>query len=336
MKMIDQYVFEVGENLPEKLRADLEKEIHSLIEDTLEERSRTSGRAIDDAMIAEVLKEFDAPAKMAASYQPQRYLIGPRLYPTFILVIKIVSSVVLVLALIGLGVEAAQGGNSYSTIFELILHSVGTVFQSLLTVLGNIVFIFAIIERFVPQGIENQKEWDPRSMKKIEEPDKISRFEQGWIILWSSVAILLFNFYPQLLRFGFLQNGQWYFFTFLSEAFFKYVPALTILWGLEIILSIFQFRAGVWQTATRWFKVLIKVLNIVLLAVIIAGPPILDLTFEGLPEFANAFRGLNDVFPFAYTGFRTLLIVVLVIEGIELGGAIYRAITGKQFKLNKS
>jgi hypothetical protein len=333
MKMIDQYVFEVGENLPEKLRADLEKEIHSLIEDTLEERSRTSGRAIDDAMIAEVLKEFDAPAKMAASYQPQRYLIGPRLYPTFILVIKIVSSVV---ALIGLGVEAAQGGNSYSTIFELILHSVGTVFQSLLTVLGNIVFIFAIIERFVPQGIENQKEWDPRSMKKIEEPDKISRFEQGWIILWSSVAILLFNFYPQLLRFGFLQNGQWYFFTFLSEAFFKYVPALTILWGLEIILSIFLFRAGVWQTATRWFKVLIKVLNIVLLAVIIAGPPILDLTFEGLPEFANAFRGLNDVFPFAYTGFRTLLIVVLVIEGIELGGAIYRAITGKQFKLNKS
>ena len=41
MNMIDQYVIEVGENLPEKLRADLEKEIRSLIEDTLEERSRT-------------------------------------------------------------------------------------------------------------------------------------------------------------------------------------------------------------------------------------------------------------------------------------------------------
>ena len=200
MNMIDQYIFEVGENLPEKLRADLEKEIRSLIEDTLEERSRTYSRAIDDDMIAEVLKEFGSPEKMAASYQPQRYLIGPKLYPTFILVLKIVSSIVLVLALIGLGVEAAQGSNSYSSIFELILHSVGTVFQSLLTVLGNIVFIFAMIERFVPQGIEKEKEWDPRSMKKIEEPDKISRFEQGWIILWSSIAILLFNFYPQLLR----------------------------------------------------------------------------------------------------------------------------------------
>ncbi len=179
MNMIDQYIFEVGENLPEKLRADLEKEIRSLIEDTLEERSRTYSRAIDDDMIAEVLKEFGSPERMAASYQPQKYLIGPKLYPTFILVLKIVSSIVLVMALIGLGVEAAQGRNSYSSIFELILHSVGTVFQSLLTVLGNIVFIFAMIERFVPQGIENEKEWDPRSMKQIEEPDKISRFEQG-------------------------------------------------------------------------------------------------------------------------------------------------------------
>jgi len=336
MNMIDQYVFEVGENLPGKQRADLEKEIRSLIEDTLEERSRASSRAIDDDMIVEVLKEFGAPGKMAASYQSPRCLIGPRLYPTFILVLKIVGTVMLVLALIGLGVETAQGKNSYPSIFELILHSVGTISQSLLAALGNIVFVFAIIERFVPQGIENEKEWDPRSMKQIEEPDKVSRFEQVWIILWTSIAILLFNFYPQLLRFGFLQNGQWYFFTFLSETFFKYVPALTILWGLEIILSIFLFRAGVWQTATRWFKVLIKGLNIVLLAVIIAGPPILKLTFEGLPEFANAFRGLNDVFPFAYSGFRILLMVVLVIECIELGRAGYRAITGKQFKLTKS
>jgi hypothetical protein len=336
MNIIDQYVFEVGENLPGKQRADLEKEIRSLIEDTLEERSRSYNRAIDDDMISEVLKEFGPPAKMAASYQAPRYLIGPRLYPTFILVLKIVSTVIIVLAIIGLGVEAAQGRNSYSSIFELIMHSAGTLLQSLLLALGNIVFVFAIVERFVPQGIDNDKEWDPRSMKQIEEPDKVSRFEQVWIILWTTIAILLFNFYPQLLRFGFLQNGQWHFFTFLSETFYKYVPALTVLWGLEIILSIILFRTGTWQTGTRWFKVVIKVLNIALLAVIIAGPPILSLTFEGLPELANAFSGLKNVFPFAYTGFRTLLIVVLVIECFELGKAGYRAITGKQFKLIKS
>lgn len=336
MNMIDQYVSEVGENLPEKQRVDLEKEIRSLIEDTLEERSKSAGRPIDDDMIVEVLKEFGSPAKMAASYQPERYLIGPRLYPTFILVLKIVSAVMLVLALVGLGVEAAQGTTTYKTMFDLIIHSAGTLFQSLLAALGNIVFIFAMIERFVPQGIEKEKEWDPRSMKPVEEPDKVSRFEQIWIILWSAVAVLLFNFYPQLLRLVVNQNGTWYSFTFLSDAFFKYVPALTILWMLEIFLCILLFMTGAWQPGTRWFKVALRVLNIVLLAVIIAGPPILKLGVEGFQVLPGVLKNLLDAFPAVYNGFRAVLIVVLVIELIELGKAIYRGVAGKQFKLFNS
>jgi hypothetical protein len=336
MNMIDQYVFEVGENLPEKQRADLEKEIRSLIEDTLEGRSKSTGKAIDDDMIVEVLKEFGSPAKMAASYLPARYLIGPQLYPTFILVLKIVAAVMLVLALVGLGVDAAQGIHTYRTVFDLIIHSAGSLFQSLLVALGNIVFIFAIIERFVPQGIEKEKEWDPRSMKPVEEPDKVSRFEQIWIILWSAVAVLLFNFYPQLLRFVFLQDGKWYAFSFLSDTFFTYVPALTILWMLEIFLCILLFMNGAWQTGTRWFKVALKALNIVLLAVIIAGPPILKFAIEGFPVLPGVLKNLVDAFPAAYNGFRALLVVVVVIECIELGKAVYRGITRKQIKLFKS
>jgi len=331
--MIDQYVFEVGENLPEKQRADLEKEIRSLIEDTLDERSKSADRAVDDEMMVEVLKEFGPPARMASSYQPPRYLIGPRLYPTFILVLKIVGAVMLVFALIGLGVDAAQGDHSFRSVFELVLQSTFSFIQSLLVALGNIVFIFAIVERFIPQGLKKEKEWDPRSMKPVLEPDKISRFEQVWIVIWSSVAILLFNFYPQLLRFGFLQHGQWYSFTFLSDTFFKYVPALTLLWVFQILLSIFLFLAGGWQTGTRWFNVVIKVLNIVLLTVIIAGPTIFNFAIEGIPELVGGLKNLKDVLPTAYMGFRTLLVVVLVIECIELGKATYRGITGKPFRL---
>lgn len=336
MNLIDQYIFEVGEHLTEKQRADLEKEIHSLIEDTLEERSKTAGRAIDDDMIVEILKEFGPPTKMAASYQPERYLIGPRLYPTFILVLKIVASVMFVLALIGLGVDAAQGTHTYKTLFELIVHSAGTFFQSVLAALGNIVFIFAIMERFVPQGVEKEKEWDPRSMKQVEEPDKVNRIEQVFALFWSAVAVLLFNFYPQLLRFGFLQNGNWVTFTFLSDTFIRYVPALTILWMLEIFLSVLLFMAGVWQTGTRWFKIVLMALNIVLLAVIIAGPPILKFGVDGVVMLPEVLKQLQSAFPMAYNGFRALLVIVLVIECVELGKAIYRGVTGKQFKLIKS
>lgn len=336
MNMIDQYVFEVGENLPVKQRADLEKEIRSLIEDTLEERSKSAGKAIDDEMIVQVLKEFGSPAKMAASYLPPRYLIGPRMYPTFIMVLKIVAAVMLVLSLIRLGVDAAQGNYTFRSVFELILTTASTFFQSLLIALGNIVFIFAVIERFVPQGIEKEKEWDPRSMKPIHEPDRISRIGLIWITIWSAVAILLFNFYPELLRVVFNQNGTWYSFTILSDAFFRYVPALTLLWGLEILLSVLLFMTGVWTTGTRWFRVAIKALNIVLLAVIIAGPPILKVGIEGLPVLPVMAKNLEGSFPAAYMGFRALLVFILVMECLELGKVAYRAITGKSFRLGRS
>lgn len=334
MNLIDQYVFEVGENLPEKQRADLEKEIRSLIEDTLDERSKSTGRAIDDALTVEVLKEFGSPAKMAASYQAPRYLIGPRLYPTFILVIKIVALVMLVMTLIGFGVNAATGVQTPQSIFELIKSTILNLFQNIMTSLGNVVLIFAIMERFVPQGIEKEKDWDPRKMKPVEEPDRINRFEQVWIIIWSSIAILLFNFYPQLLQVAFVQGGGWYHMQILSDAFFKYVPILTVLWGLEILLCVLLFMRGSWQAGTRWFQVVIKALNIIVLAVIIAGPPIFSLAVTGMPTLPGIEK-LPAIFPTAYNGFRVLLVFVLVLECVELGKAIYRGITGKPFKFPK-
>src|SRR5512142_1884314 len=110
MELIDLYVAEVGQNLPAKGRADLEAEIRSLIEDTVEGRSQAEGRPADDAMVAQVLKEFGSPAKMAASYLPPRYLIGPRFYPAFLLVMRILLTLIGVVSLVKLGVDITAPG----------------------------------------------------------------------------------------------------------------------------------------------------------------------------------------------------------------------------------
>jgi hypothetical protein len=55
----------------------------------LAEKSKTTGLPIDEKLTLQVLKELGKPEKMAASYLPQRYLIGPQLYPIFWLVLKI-------------------------------------------------------------------------------------------------------------------------------------------------------------------------------------------------------------------------------------------------------
>src|SRR4030042_2954943 len=100
-RLIDRYLAAVSENLPSSQRKDTVTEIRSLIQDALDDRSKVEGKAPDDEMMAAVLKEFGSPEKIVAPYIPPKYLIGPRLYPTFILVLQIVLPIIAVLTLIG-------------------------------------------------------------------------------------------------------------------------------------------------------------------------------------------------------------------------------------------
>src|SRR5512142_966813 len=108
MKMLEKYVAEIGKRLPRRTRADIETEIKSTLQDMLDERSARTGKPVDDAMVRELLKEYGAPAKVAASYSPPRYLIGPRIYPLFELVLRIVLAVLVGVSLFGLIVSFAN------------------------------------------------------------------------------------------------------------------------------------------------------------------------------------------------------------------------------------
>src|SRR5512134_2121021 len=105
--LIDQYIAEVGKHLPRRNRLDIEAEIRSTLEDMLEERKQAQG-AVDDAAVIELLKEYGAPRKVAESYAGPRYLIGPRVYPIFELVTKIVVAVLIAVSLAGLGLSLSK------------------------------------------------------------------------------------------------------------------------------------------------------------------------------------------------------------------------------------
>lgn len=88
MSLIDRYVASVGRHLPEKDRADIEAEIRSMIEDTLEERGHNAGSA-DETVIVETLEELGDPRLLAFQYAPPRhYLIGPDWYEGYIKVLQ--------------------------------------------------------------------------------------------------------------------------------------------------------------------------------------------------------------------------------------------------------
>src|SRR5512144_2866517 len=107
MNLINKYIAEVGKHLPRRNRADIGAEIRSTLEDMLEERKQAQG-TLDDTAVMELLKEYGAPRKVAESYVGPRYLIGPRMYPFFEMVTRIVLIVLLAVTLMGLGIGLAK------------------------------------------------------------------------------------------------------------------------------------------------------------------------------------------------------------------------------------
>jgi hypothetical protein len=144
--LVDTYVSEVGRRLPKKIRADIEAEIRSILQDMLDERSQKSGKSMDEEMTLEVLRADGSPDKVAATYLGDRYLIGPRLFPTFLLVLRIDLMVVGIGAAISLGVALYQTISTPYHDFQIVVSAIGNLIVTLLFVLGNVVLIFSILE----------------------------------------------------------------------------------------------------------------------------------------------------------------------------------------------
>lgn len=327
MEIFNHYVFEVGRHLPEKIRVDIETEISSLLEDTLADRSQASGRQPDVEMAVEVLKEFGPPQKMAASYLPEKYLIGPQLYPIFILVVRIVLIVIAVITLIGWGVSLTKTGLTPLEISKSIINAIIGYVTAALQNLGNIVLIFAIIQWTLPNIKVKIKDWDPRTLKPSQPTHRVNIAEYIWDIIFTIGIMLLFNVYPQWVGIGSLTNGQWTFFPILTAQFFTYLPWLNLLWMLSLVRDGILLRQSKWTPVTSWFSAALNVFTIIIIVAILSGAPVLSvdsstLAAQGfdLTKAAQLSEVLSNV---AKVVLETVLIVMLIVEAVHLAKTLY-------------
>ena len=150
MEVIDRYVHEIGEHLPWNLRADVEAELRSLLLDSLEERARAAERPPDPPLAEAVIREFGAPGEVAKRYLPQdQYLIGPRLFPAYRLVVKIALIVIaatagglFIAAIVGSAVANREGPDPLA-----VAHTIWQAAMGIFLNLALVTLVFAIIER---------------------------------------------------------------------------------------------------------------------------------------------------------------------------------------------
>jgi hypothetical protein len=75
--VIESYVADVIRRVPLKERNDIGFELHTLLTEMLDERAQEAGKPADDAMVLAMLREFGAPADLAARYRAPGGVIIP-------------------------------------------------------------------------------------------------------------------------------------------------------------------------------------------------------------------------------------------------------------------
>jgi hypothetical protein len=317
MNLLDKYVAEVGKYLPRKNRADIEAEIRSTLEDMLEERKQ--GQVVDDALVMSLFKEYGSPKKVASTYKTTQYLIGPRIYPIFELVTRIVLTVIFAVSLLGLGVGLAKTGLTGAEVLSQVGGWAAGLFSGLTAALGNIVLVFAIIER-TQAANEFEKEfedWDPAELTLEPDPAQTKRADFIVAIVFTVLGLIIFNLYPDLIAIHLNSNGKWTSIPILTEAFFRFLPWINVMGIAQIGFNVFMLAQSAWKPATRILSLLMDVAGAVLTVAIMTTPAVFAITPEtwtavGAGEAAEILTQLFGFVP------KIIIIVVVVATIIKV------------------
>ena len=159
MKLLDRYLAAVARNLPTSQAADITAELRDNLLSEIEEKEAGIGRALTDNELEVLLVDFGHPLAVAARYHPQRYLIGPEVYPFWFATLRVVGGIAAALIVVG----AIVAGASTRLPPEAILQQVAEQFwPTVLVVFGGVTKVFAVMER-LGKGRMHLK-WSPRQL----------------------------------------------------------------------------------------------------------------------------------------------------------------------------
>ena len=279
-ELFDRYAAEVAKQLPKKSREDVGLEIRSMLEDSLEDRGGAQGREPDEEMAVEVLRELGPPSEVAASFSPERYLIGPGYYPAFMMVLKIVMTIIVATNLVGLVIALIRSDD-----VTFWLEPLSDLYASAMGSLGVLVLIFALMERALPSPERISGEWDPRELTAVSERNLVRRGEQILAIGASLAAIIAFNFFSHKIGIYNNRNGVWSFTPILTSAFAFYLPWLNIRLILGLAFDLVMLRERIWQPWGRFIDVALSLFGLAIVFSMYRGPAILEVT--GRPNLDN-------------------------------------------------
>jgi hypothetical protein len=172
MDLLDRYLQAVKKHLPWKRQDDIIAELRANLESQLEDKEAELGRPLTPAEAEAWLRQLGSPAQVASHYQPQQYLIGPAIFPTYRYVLQLAFAWALVIYSIVTVVQFLAGTPSGTFLLEALLRAP----VILMTVAAWVTLVFAVFEFVLAQCPEKcpsfagyAANWSPSTLPPVEE-----------------------------------------------------------------------------------------------------------------------------------------------------------------------
>lgn len=188
MDLIDRYVQRVRHFLPGPRRDDIARELAADLRSEVQEQGGALGHPLGRDEISGILERWGHPLLVSARCQPERYLIGPALFPVCWFVLKNVAlRYLLPWLVIPLAVSVLSPGYRAAHPGLAVLVPLGTWWSLVIGAVGITTLVFAVLERTQVRLFER---WDPRGLPAVTKKDAIPRFSSIVEIVVGSFFIL--------------------------------------------------------------------------------------------------------------------------------------------------
>jgi hypothetical protein len=269
--LINRYLYTLGTYLPESSKEDILKEVETNIYDSLEQQTPEEGQVNDQAIEA-ALRAMGHPRKLALEYAPDHQVLFPAKYlDTYWLVIQIVFIAFALASAIGHFISSRVLGNPGLLVSTI----VGSLWQSAISAVGVVTIIFLIIGKVSRETVgkaqsplrSEQDQWSLDDLKDA--PSKANQISRIEIAIESFFMLFGLAWLLQLLPTTFVSDRVqifWFDVSWIQP----YIPYLSGLLILSLVVNVILLVLGQWHKFTRWATLGIN-LGFIIMAFLLFG-----------------------------------------------------------------
>lgn len=315
--MIERYIYAVTKKLPKDNRKEISNELRRLISERMRRLDNTLS---EEEKMMKVLTDLGDPKKLANQYRnKERYLIGPKYFEKYIMVMKIV------MLSIFFGLSLVHG---FSILFEVnsVLDMLGGYIGSLLSALMQgaawVTGVFALLEynEISLEHEEKEEPWNPNQLRAVpNEKARISRGESIFSIVFSTIFLTLFFFSPGAIGiYYFIGDNMNFIPLFNLQALAVFQILIFIVFTFDILIEMLKIIQGRWS---RNLAIIVTALNILSALILIYALSNVAIWNE---EITVRFEEFLTI-PFDRLIIFTIIIIVMttIVESVS---ALYKGI----------